>query len=111
MRIASTDGEMHYVDEGHGDPILFVHGTPTWSFEYRHLIKALAPATMHRARPSRLRPLGASTGLRLYAGSPRRRAAEFIDQLGLDRFTLVVHDFGGPIGLPLASISRAGVAR
>ena len=36
-------GKMHYVDEGPGDPILFVHGTPTWSFDYRHLIKALSP--------------------------------------------------------------------
>jgi len=42
--IALSAGRMHYVDEGNGEPILFVHGTPTWSFEYRHLIKALAPA-------------------------------------------------------------------
>ncbi len=42
MRIALTDGEMHYVDEGSGPPILFVHGTPTNSYEYRHLIAALS---------------------------------------------------------------------
>ena len=36
-------GTVSYVDEGHGDPILFVHGTPTWSFEYRHLIAGLRP--------------------------------------------------------------------
>lgn len=35
-------GEMHYVDEGSGEPLLFVHGTPTWSFEDRHLITALS---------------------------------------------------------------------
>ena len=35
------DGRMHYIDEGEGDVLLFVHGTPTWSFEYRHLIGAL----------------------------------------------------------------------
>src|SRR5215470_16212931 len=34
-------GRLHYVDEGTGPAILFVHGTPTWSFEYRHLIEAL----------------------------------------------------------------------
>ena len=35
-------GRMHYVDEGTGAPILFVHGTPTWSFEWRHLIRAFS---------------------------------------------------------------------
>jgi len=35
-------GRMHYVDEGQGEPLLFVHGTPTWSFEYRHLVSALS---------------------------------------------------------------------
>src|SRR5262245_49443758 len=34
---------VHYVDEGQGDTILFVHGTPTWSFEWRALIRALSP--------------------------------------------------------------------
>jgi hypothetical protein len=34
-------GRMHYVEEGQGPPLLFVHGTPTWSFEYRHLIRGL----------------------------------------------------------------------
>jgi haloalkane dehalogenase len=32
-----------YVDEGRGETILFVHGTPSWSFEWRHLITALSP--------------------------------------------------------------------
>lgn len=35
-------GNMHYVDEGSGEHILFIHGDPTWSFMYRHLIKALS---------------------------------------------------------------------
>ena len=35
-------GRLHYVDEGEGNPIVIVHGTPTWSFEYRHLIKGLS---------------------------------------------------------------------
>src|SRR5262245_53019910 len=33
---------MHYVDEGAGDVLLFVHGTPTWSFEWRYLIRDLS---------------------------------------------------------------------
>ena len=33
-------GRIHYVDEGSGEPVLFVHGTPSWSFEFPHLIRA-----------------------------------------------------------------------
>ena len=36
-------GTMHYVDEGQGEPVVMVHGTPTWSFLYRNLIKGLIP--------------------------------------------------------------------
>jgi haloalkane dehalogenase len=35
-------GRIHYVDEGEGPPVLMVHGTPTWSFLYRRLIKDLS---------------------------------------------------------------------
>ena len=39
---ATADGQrMHYVDEGSGPAIVFVHGNPTWSFEFRHLIEGL----------------------------------------------------------------------
>lgn len=36
-------GRLHYVDEGEGHPILMVHGQPTWSYLYRHLIRGLSP--------------------------------------------------------------------
>ena len=46
--LALPEGRLHYVDEGTGgeahDPIVLVHGTPTWSFEYRHLIAGLRPS-------------------------------------------------------------------
>jgi haloalkane dehalogenase len=96
-------GEMHYVDEGEGDPILLVHGTPTWSFEYRHVIAALS--THHRCIAPDHLGFGLSERPAGFAYTPEAHAAvlgEFVDRLGLDRFTLVVHDFGGPIGLPLA---------
>jgi len=101
------DGRMHYVDDGAGTPVLFVHGTPTWSFEYRHVIRA----TMDSCRciaPDHLgfglsdRPSGASYTPEAHAA----RLREFVDKLGLDRFALVVHDYGGPIGLPLALDGR-----
>jgi haloalkane dehalogenase len=102
MRVALRDGEMHYVDEGSGAPILFVHGTPTNSYEYRHLIAALSKRFRCIA-PDHL-GFGQSARPRSFAYTPEAHAAvlrEFVERLGLDDFTLVVHDFGGPIGLPL----------
>jgi haloalkane dehalogenase len=110
--ITLTDGVMRYVDEGTGEPLLFVHGTPTWSFEYRHLIKALAKRYRCIA-PDHL-GFGLSARPAEFAYTPEAHAAvlrEFVDRLGLERFTLVVHDFGGPIGLPLALDQPSRVAR
>jgi len=105
-------GRMHYVDEGQGEPVLFVHGTPTWSFEYRHLIKALSPQ-MRCIAPD-LVGFGLSGRPSSFAYTPEAHAhalAEFVDRLGLERFTLVVHDFGGPVGLPLALDGVGRVSR
>ena len=96
-------GRMHYIDEGSGPPILFVHGTPTNSYEYRHLIAALS-ATHRCIAPDHL-GFGRSDRPTAFAYTPEAHAEvlrEFVEALRLERFTLVVHDFGGPIGLPLA---------
>lgn len=96
-------GEMHYVDEGQGPCLLLVHGTPTWSFEYRHVIAALSPHYRCVA-PDHL-GFGLSERPAAFAYTPEAHAAalaEFVAHLGLQRFTLVGHDFGGPIALPLA---------
>jgi haloalkane dehalogenase len=103
MRIALTEGDMHYVDEGSGPPILFVHGTPTNSYEYRHLIAALSKRFRCIA-PDHL-GFGESSRPQSFAYTPEAHAAvlkEFVERLDLRGLTLVVHDFGGPIGLPLA---------
>lgn len=112
-RWSGTPGSrIHYVDEGQGDVVLFVHGTPTWSFEFRHLIAALAPkyrciAPDHLGFGRSDRPIGADYSPQAHA----KRLAAFVDGLGLDRFTLVVHDYGGPIGLPLALSNPSSVTR
>ncbi len=103
---------MHYVDEGRGPTILFVHGTPTWSFEYRHLIARLSKgyrciAVDHLGFGLSERPLGADYRPEAHA----RRLARFVDALNLSALTLVAHDFGGPIGLPLALDSKRRVIR
>lgn len=105
-------GAIHYVDEGGGDAVLFSHGTPTWSFEWRHLVRALS-ATHRCIAPDHLgfglsdRPRNASYTPEAHA----ERFGQFADVLGLDSFTLVVHDYGGPIALPLALDDRGRVER
>ncbi len=100
---AIEDSRMHYVDEGQGQPIVMVHGTPTWSFLYRHLIKLLAPHYRCIA-PDQL-GFGLSDKPEHAAYRPAdhaRRLRALIEHLGLREVTLVVHDFGGPIALAYA---------
>ena len=81
-----------------------VHGTPTWSFLYRHLVKGLRDRyPLRRARSPGLRALRQAGRRSLSArrpGPPASRA--LVETLGLKDLTLVVHDFGGPIGLAYA---------
>lgn len=100
---ALRHGRMHYVEAGAGPTVLFVHGTPTNSYEYRHLMAALSPT--HRCIAPDHLGFGKSDRPPGFPYTPEAHAEalrEFVEALGLDRFTLVVHDFGGPIGLPLA---------
>lgn len=97
------EGRLSYVDEGSGAPVVFVHGTPTWSFEWRHLIsdlrrdyRCLAPD--HLGFGLSDKPTGADLRPEAHA----RRFAAWVDALGLRDITLVAHDFGGPIGLSYA---------
>ena len=102
---------MHYVDEGVGPPILFVHGTPTWSFEWRHLVRGLS-ATHRCIAPDHL-GFGLSDRPRDFAYTPEAHGAAlaaFVEELGLRDYTLVVHDYGGPIALPLC-FGATGVRR
>jgi haloalkane dehalogenase len=96
-------GRLSYVDEGEGAPIVMVHGTPTWSFLYRHLIRDLSP----RYRCVVPDHLGFGLSDRPPGWSYRpedqaRNLARLIETLGLKDLTLVVHDYGGPIGLAYA---------
>ena len=68
------DHRMHYIDEGEGEPIVFVHGNPAWSFEFRHPVRELR--------------------------SEFRCVA--LDHLDLRDITLFMNDWGGPLGLDFA---------
>lgn len=96
-------GRLSYVDEGEGEPIVMVHGTPTWSFMYRHLIRALSPryrcvAPDHLGFGLSDRPAGWS----YRPEDQARNLARLIETLNLKDVTLAVHDYGGPIGLAYA---------
>jgi haloalkane dehalogenase len=102
LEIAPGRG-VHYVDEGQGPAILFVHGTPTWSFEWRHCIRALSRT--HRCIAMDNLGFGLSDRPPDFDYTPESHAGVLrtvVERLNLTDVTLVVHDFGGPIGLPLA---------
>ena len=95
---------IHYVDEGSGSPIVFVHGNPSWSLEFRHLIKGL------RADFRCIAPDHAGFGLSSRSNSradwhPQAHAQRFaslLEHLELKDMTLFMTDWGGPIGLDFA---------
>lgn len=98
------EGRLHYIDEGYGPPVVLVHGTPTWSFEWRQVVPVLAA----HSRVLALDHLGfglsdrpAAAGYRPEDHAVRFRA--FMDAVcPSGPVTLVVHDFGGPIALDWA---------
>jgi len=96
-------GRVHYVDEGRGPVLLMLHGNPTWSFLYRGLILRLA--RRFRCVALDYPGFGLSTAAAGYAFTPAEHAATvdaFVRALGLTGITLVVQDWGGPIGLAVA---------
>jgi len=96
-------GKMHYVDEGQGGPIVFVHGNPGWSFEYRNVIKELSKT--NRCIAADHIGFGLSDKPLDWNYLPENHAEnfeDFVDHLKLDKFVLVVNDWGGPIGLSYA---------
>jgi len=134
---------MHYIDEGAGDPVVMVHGNPTWSFYWRELIKALRgthrciamdhigcglsdkPTDECRIENVECRKVDArsrdsfyilhSTFNIPYSYQLRRRVEDLeslLDSLNLNRpLTLVVHDWGGMIGLTAALRRPERIAR
>lgn len=105
-------GRLHYVDEGNGSPVVMVHGNPTWSYLYRHLIKTLRP-NYRCIAPDHL-GFGLSDKPHTWNYLPENHAANLtalIDHLGLKNITLVIQDWGGPIGLSYAVAQPENVAR
>lgn len=102
--VGTPGGRMAYVDEGSGTPVVLVHGTPSSSREWRAIINTLAPR--HRVLAPDHLGFGASdrpSDYRVYSlDFHTRNLRAWLDALELPAFHLVVHDFGGPVALPLA---------
>ena len=98
---------LHYLDEGAGAPVVMLHGNPTWSFYYRELVRALRNS--HRCiAPDHLgMGLSDKPGDSSYSYCLQSRVDDLealLDHLQLtENLTLVVHDWGGMIGLAYAS--------
>jgi haloalkane dehalogenase len=105
----------HYLDEGEGEPVVMVHGNPSWSFYYRGLVEGL------RSSYRTIVPDHIGCGLSDKPGDARydytleSRVADLealVDHLGIDGgLTLVVHDWGGAIGLAYATRHPEQIAR
>jgi haloalkane dehalogenase len=96
---------VHYLDEGSGEPILCLHGEPTWSFLYRKMIPILAAG--HRVIAMDFIGFGRSDKFSdpedYTFDMHRSTVASFIEALDLRGITAVVQDWGGLIGLPVAT--------
>ena len=109
-------GILHYVDVGPRDatPIVLVHGTPTWSFLYRELIRGLAGEARVIAPDHIGFGLSAKPPRDAFGYTPRDHSANLvalIDHLDLHDATLVIHDLGGPAGIGAALERPERIAR
>lgn len=111
--LATPHGRMHYVEAGQGAPVLCLHGNPTWSFLYREFARELAD------RSRVIAPDLIGFGLSEKHGDPDHYTLEghaddvaaLIEALDLRDLTLVLSDWGGPIGLGAALSAPERVRR
>jgi len=97
---------LHYVDEGprDGKILLMVHGNPSWSFLYRDVIKTLSPqfrciAIDHLGCGKSDQPMDGTYNLKNHVD----RLCQLVDHLKLENITLLLHDWGGAIGMGMAT--------
>jgi haloalkane dehalogenase len=105
--LSRPGGRLHFLDEGRGEPIVMLHGNPTWSFYYRNLVLALRD-TYRCIVPDHLGcGLSDKPPPTTYDYSLQSRVDDLealLDHLGLrQNLTLVLHDWGGMIGMAFAS--------
>ena len=101
--VTKENVKMHYVQEGEGPTVLLVHGNPTWSFFYRNVINKLKSA--HKVIAPDHIGCGLSDKPQKYPYTLSQHIEnlqQLMSHLGEERFSIVVHDWGGAIGLGYA---------
>jgi len=93
---------MHYVDTGSGEPILFLHGNPTWSYLWRKVLPHVAPTARCIAPDLIGMGLSDKPPIRYTYLEHVKYLEGFIAALGLERYTLVLHDWGCILGFYVA---------
>jgi haloalkane dehalogenase len=99
----TAQGDMHYVDEGAGEPIVFLHGNPGWSFEYREIIKEMSK--IQRCIAPDYIGFGLSdkpVDWDYLPANHSRHVESLLDRLNLNNVTLVFNDWGGPFAMSYA---------
>src|SRR5215211_2972225 len=107
-RLAVRRGlRMSYLDEGRGETVVMLHGNPTWSFYYRNLVLALRDSYRCVVPDHIGCGLSDKPPVSLYDYSLKSRVDDLealLDSLGLrENLTLVLHDWGGMIGMAFAA--------
>ena len=96
----------HFLDQGEGDPVVMLHGNPTWSFFFRNLIKGLSPQCRTIVPDHIGCGLSDKPGIHQYDYRLKSRVDDvenLLDYLGISQnITLVLHDWGGMIGMAYA---------
>lgn len=104
-RYLEIDGcNVHYIDEGNGPTLFFLHGNPTWSFLYRNVVLELRDS--FRCVALDYPGFGLSSASEDYDFTPAAHArvvGAVVAQLDLQNVTLMGQDWGGPIGLGVAT--------
>jgi haloalkane dehalogenase len=104
-RYADVAGSrVHYLDEGAGPPLLLLHGNPTWSFLYRDIVIGLRDR--YRCIAVDYPGFGLSSAAPGYRFTPAEHAGvleQLVERLGLSEVTMMVQDWGGPIGFAVAT--------
>src|SRR5260221_3328650 len=102
---SSSGFDMHYVDEGSGEPVVMVHGDPTWSYLYRNFIRPLS--RHYRCVVSDQMSMGKSAvpqdRERYRLEQHRVNIEALLLHLDLHEITIVLDDWGGPVGLGFAT--------
>lgn len=110
-----NDLRYHYLDEGQGDPVVMVHGNPSWSFYYRNLAKTLRD-NYRVIVPDHIGcGLSDKPAAEDYPYTLKQRVDDLealLEHLDVrEKITLVVHDWGGMIGMAYASRHPERIAR